>query len=374
MGARPGVSQSDGVSCHTGDMEHEAKPTAATNVESFQLDHRLVKAPFVRIAHREVLPGGDEIIKYDVRFKQPNVAHLEMPTVHSLEHAVAEHMRNHTDKLIDLAETLPFFADYRLLLFDEKLNGRKKLSEDFIAYLKRSPATTVILFLEEKVDKRSAFYKTVKERGLILPCTVQDPAFLERFALQIFKKEKKQITRSALRVLLERSGSSMYRIEAECNKILSYLGEEEEIREETVELLVKKLPEDKIFDLIEAMGNGNREKLFRYYADLLQLEESPSKIRNMMKNNLTKLLLVRERLTEGQSERDIAAALSMEPWRVSRFTREARGYTVQALENLLHSWLRLEEEIRQGKLEERTALELLLSGEEKRYFSGMRVL
>lgn len=279
-----------------------------------------------------------------------------------------------TDKLIDLAETLPFFADYRLLLFDEKLNGRKKLSEDFIAYLKRSPATTVILFLEEKVDKRSAFYKTVKERGLILPCTVQDPAFLERFALQIFKKEKKQITRSALRFLLERSGSSMYRIEAECNKILSYLGEEEEIREETVELLVKKLPEDKIFDLVEAMGNGNREKLFRYYADLLQLEESPSKIRNMMKNNLTKLLLVRERLTEGQSERDIAAALSMEPWRVSRFTREARGYTVQALENLLHSWLRLEEEIRQGKLEERTALELLLSGEEKRYFSGIRVL
>ena len=279
-----------------------------------------------------------------------------------------------TDKLIDLAETLPFFADYRLLLFDEKLNGRKKLSEDFIAYLKRSPVTTVILFLEEKVDKRSAFYKTVKERGLILPCTVQDPAFLERFALQIFKKGKKQITRSALRVLLERSGSSMYRIEAECNKILSYLGEEEEIREETIELLVKKLPEDKIFDLIEAMGNGNREKLFRYYADLLQLEESPSKIRNMMKNNLTKLLLVRERLTEGQSERDIAAALSMEPWRVSRFTREARGYTVQALENLLHSWLRLEEEIRQGKLEERTALELLLSGEEKRYFSGMRVL
>ena len=103
MGARPGVSQSDGVSCHTGDMEHEAKPTAATNVESFQLDHRLVKAPFVRIAHREVLPGGDEIIKYDVRFKQPNVAHLEMPTVHSLEHAVAEHMRNHTDKLIDFS-------------------------------------------------------------------------------------------------------------------------------------------------------------------------------------------------------------------------------------------------------------------------------
>ena len=68
----------------------ETKPT---NVESFQLDHRLVKAPFVRVAHREALPGGDTLIKYDVRFCQPNQEHLEMPVVHSLEHSIAEHMR-----------------------------------------------------------------------------------------------------------------------------------------------------------------------------------------------------------------------------------------------------------------------------------------
>lgn len=77
--------------------------TQPTKVESFQLDHRLVRAPFVRVAHRETLPGGDEFIKYDVRFCQPNVEHLEMPVVHSLEHSMAEHMRNHTDKLLDFS-------------------------------------------------------------------------------------------------------------------------------------------------------------------------------------------------------------------------------------------------------------------------------
>lgn len=74
-----------------------------TNVESFQLDHTKVKAPFVRVAHQETLPGGDEFIKYDVRFCQPNVEHLDMPVVHSLEHSVAEHMRDHTDKLLDFS-------------------------------------------------------------------------------------------------------------------------------------------------------------------------------------------------------------------------------------------------------------------------------
>ena len=73
------------------------------NVESFNLDHRAVAAPFVRIADRKELPGGDVLVKYDVRFKQPNVEHLEMPTVHSLEHMLAEHLRNHTDALIDFS-------------------------------------------------------------------------------------------------------------------------------------------------------------------------------------------------------------------------------------------------------------------------------
>ena len=75
--------------------------TPRMNVESFNLDHTRVAAPFVRIADRKRLPGGDELIKYDVRFCQPNREHLEMKAVHSIEHLTAELMRNHTDRLID---------------------------------------------------------------------------------------------------------------------------------------------------------------------------------------------------------------------------------------------------------------------------------
>lgn len=73
------------------------------NVESFNLDHTTVAAPYVRIADRKELPGGDVLIKYDVRFTQPNREHLEMDAVHSIEHLTAEHMRNHTDALIDFS-------------------------------------------------------------------------------------------------------------------------------------------------------------------------------------------------------------------------------------------------------------------------------
>ncbi len=73
------------------------------NVESFNLDHRKVQAPYVRVADRKERPGGDVLIKYDVRFTQPNASHLEMPAVHSIEHLTAELMRNHTDALIDFS-------------------------------------------------------------------------------------------------------------------------------------------------------------------------------------------------------------------------------------------------------------------------------
>ena len=83
--------------------ETSEQSTPRMNVESFNLDHTKVAAPYVRVADRKELPGGDVLVKYDVRFCQPNREHLEMEAVHSIEHLSAEHMRNHTDRLIDFS-------------------------------------------------------------------------------------------------------------------------------------------------------------------------------------------------------------------------------------------------------------------------------
>ncbi|NQX10198.1 S-ribosylhomocysteine lyase [Microbacteriaceae bacterium VKM Ac-2855] len=73
------------------------------NVESFNLDHRTVAAPYVRVADTKMLAAGAVITKFDLRFTQPNVAHLEMPAVHSIEHLFAEHSRNHSSAVIDFS-------------------------------------------------------------------------------------------------------------------------------------------------------------------------------------------------------------------------------------------------------------------------------
>ena len=88
------------------------------NVESFNLDHRTVAAPYIRIADRKELPGGDVLTKFDVRFTQPNVEHLESETVHSLEHMMAEHMRNHTGDVLDVSPMGCRTGFYALLVGD----------------------------------------------------------------------------------------------------------------------------------------------------------------------------------------------------------------------------------------------------------------
>ena len=73
------------------------------NVESFNLDHTKVKAPYVRLACVTDGDFGDKIYKYDLRVCQPNQEHMEMPSLHSLEHLMAELSRNHSDKIVDIS-------------------------------------------------------------------------------------------------------------------------------------------------------------------------------------------------------------------------------------------------------------------------------
>ena len=77
--------------------------TEQTNVESFDLDHTKVVAPYVRLAGTKQGQHGDVVTKYDIRLKQPNKGHMEMPALHSLEHLMADRIRNHSDAIVDLS-------------------------------------------------------------------------------------------------------------------------------------------------------------------------------------------------------------------------------------------------------------------------------
>lgn len=72
-------------------------------VESFTLDHTKVKAPYVRLIAEESGAKGDVIANYDLRFLQPNEKEMPTGAIHTLEHLLADLLRDRLDGIIDIS-------------------------------------------------------------------------------------------------------------------------------------------------------------------------------------------------------------------------------------------------------------------------------
>lgn len=73
--------------------ESMKQPLKAPKIESFNLDHTKVRAPYVRLAGRYHGPKGDEIRKFDLRLVQPNVQEIPTGPLHTIEHLLAGYLR-----------------------------------------------------------------------------------------------------------------------------------------------------------------------------------------------------------------------------------------------------------------------------------------
>ncbi len=62
-------------------------------LDSFCVNHTLMRAPAVRLAKTMTTPRGDEIRVYDLRFCKPNAAMLDARGLHTFEHLFAGFMR-----------------------------------------------------------------------------------------------------------------------------------------------------------------------------------------------------------------------------------------------------------------------------------------
>lgn len=72
-------------------------------VESFELDHRIVKAPYIRKCCLLTGKKGDNVTKFDIRFLQPNKEAFGTAAMHGLEHLLAHELRSRLEGIIDLS-------------------------------------------------------------------------------------------------------------------------------------------------------------------------------------------------------------------------------------------------------------------------------
>ena len=68
-------------------------------------------------------------------------------------------------KVFEVAQTLPFFSDKRLIIIEN--SGLFKAQSDLSDLLVNTPESTIIVFVESELDKRNKLYKFVKDHGTI---------------------------------------------------------------------------------------------------------------------------------------------------------------------------------------------------------------
>lgn len=262
-------------------------------------------------------------------------------------------------ELIDLAETMPFFADYRLIVVED--SGFFESSCDELAsYLPELPSSTVMLFVESKIDKRSKMYKAASKSGSAIEFGEQKESLLTRWILGRLKKENKKITQSVLQLFLSKTGTDMNIIDKELEKLLCYTLHKEVIEAADVEAICTEQVSNRIFDMVNAIGKRDQKQALSLYYDLLSLKEPPMRILYLIIRQFRILLDLKSMNQKGLDAKTMASKASIPPFAVRRSLDQAASFSEKELRQALNDGAELETAIKTGKMTDQIAAELLI--------------
>lgn len=266
------------------------------------------------------------------------------------------------DELIRLADTMPFFAERRLILIEDS-GFFKNSCEPLIKYLPSMPDTTCLIFVESEVDKRNKLFKKVKDLGYAAEMSRQDAAQLGRWAGGILAREGKKITNRTMELFLGMTGDDMEHIRTELDKLISYTLGREIITDEDVRAICTVQVTNKIFDMVAAIVNRQTKKAMDLYEDLLTLKEPPMRILFLIARQFNQLLQVKELMGKGMDKGAIASRLKLQPFVVGKVMPQARQFSKEQILSYVNLCVDMEEAVKSGRLQDRLAVELLITKE-----------
>ena len=266
------------------------------------------------------------------------------------------------DELIRLADTMPFFAEHRLILIEDS-GFFKTASDALVQYLPSMPDTTILLFVETEVDKRNRLYKKVKDMGYAAELNRQDSAQLARWAGGILTREQKKITKHTMELFLSMAGDDMENIRMELEKLISYTLGREVITDEDVLAVCTVQVTNRIFEMVSAIVNRQPRKAMDLYEDLLTLKEPPMRILFLIARQFNQLLQVKDLMGKGMDKGTIASKLKMQPFVVGKTMPQARQFGREQILSYVEFCVETEEAVKSGRLQDRLAVELLITRE-----------
>ena len=262
-------------------------------------------------------------------------------------------------EIIDLAETLPFLADRRVIfLTDSGLfkSGGEKMAE----YLASPNETTYFVFTESEIDKRSKLFKTVSSRGYAAEFAIQDENTLKRWVAGVLAKDNKKISEGTVQLLLSKTGTDMDNIQSELEKLICYCMERDVVTSEDVEAICTTRISNHIFDMINAIADRQQKRALELYYDLLALKEPPMRILFLIARQCNMLLQTKELKARGYDNRTIGSKIGVPPFIAGKYLTQASRFKTSLLRNAVQQCVETEAAVKSGKMNDRMSVEILI--------------
>lgn len=303
-----------------------------------------------------LLYGEEDYLKRQYRDR---LTRAFLPEGDTVNYAYYEGKGVPVKEIIDLAETMPFFAERRLIVI-ENSGLFKGAAPELADYIKELPETCAMIFVETETDKRGKLYKAVKAKGRAVELARQDERTLTLWLLGLIRQEGKRVQESTVRRILTRCGTDMECLAREMEKLFCYTMDREELTAEDVDAVCTVQTENRIFEMVDAVAARKKNRALALYYDLLALKEPPMRILYLLLRQFRVLLEVQALSGKGMGKKQIAQEAGLHPFAAGKYMEQCRNFSKEALIGIMEEGAELETDVKTGRLSDVMSVEILI--------------
>lgn len=260
----------------------------------------------------------------------------------------------------DAWESLPMMAEKKLLYISDSgifKSANEEQKNFWKEKFSRCSDDMVVVFDETAVDKRSVLYKTLTKSGMALEFETPDEADLVTYVTGQCLKAHKKIRKENAYHLVLMCDSGLQNIMNELGKLFDYCGEE--ITKNDIDKVVAKGVGIRIFELTDGIMAHDAKRAMNVLTELRSSNESAFGVMYLIYANVKKIL--KAKLTGSSDAKTVAAAIGGSPFIAKKYIESAKGFSEGALTKMVIRIPEIDYEIKQGKIDEWTAMEQYVS-------------
>ncbi len=262
------------------------------------------------------------------------------------------------ENLEDDIKQISMFKEKKLLVLVNAFSN----SEFKEKFLKKkdvfSKSENIIIFYEEgEVSKKDSLFAFLKKNSKSQEFNLLDNTRLKYWVRNEFKKRNVNIEEDALEKLILFVHNNLWQMVNEIDKLINFTNGKP-VRMRDVELLVTPMIETDIFKTINAIATRDKEKALGLINRHLEKGDSPFYLFSMINYQFRNLLIIKDLYERRLSPFTLT---KLHPFVIKKSSILARKFNTFELKNIYQKIFRIDLNIKTGKIEPETALDLLIA-------------